>query len=608
MSWITVIWSMAAGISLTLAAVNLLVWLRDRDAVANALFSVSAVAAAVLAMQELAVMRAQTPAEFGAILRWMHVSAAMIVIAVVWFTHLYLGAGRRWLAWLITGLRLLVLIPNFVLYPNATFADIHALNRVSFLGETLSVPMGEMNPWRSLIHLSMVLLCIFVVDAALAARKLRRGRQALVLGASIPIAIVLSATLSGLMVRGILPGPFVTLVYLVLVLAMAFELSVDLIRARQVAGELRDSRERMRLAARAADLGLWEWDVVRDEIWSNDVDHTSAGVFGGKRIGLADYLELVHPDDRDRLETTIRRTMAQARELQVEYRMIDSDRGERWISAWGKVEYGEGWQPLRIRGVSVDITARKQLEAEAEQHRSQLARVQRGFVLGQLSSALAHELNQPLGAILRNAEAGEAFLRQDPPNLGEVGEILADIQKDDQRAAAVIQRMRSLLQHGELRFEAIRPLELVQQAAALLEAEMRTHHVTLGIVVQADLPEIRGDRIQLQQVLVNLLLNSFDAVKAAHQGQRQIDLHAARAGEATVSLVVEDSGTGFDPARLADLFEPLYTTKPDGIGLGLSLCKTIVAAHGGRISAANRPSGGARVEVLLPVAAGDESA
>ncbi len=308
------------------------------------------------------------------------------------------------------------------------------------------------------------------------------------------------------------------------------------------------------------------------------------------------------------LKATIRRTMAQARELQVEYRMIGADRTERWISAWGKVEYGERRQPLRVRGVSVDITARKQLEAEAQRHRSQLARVQRGFVLGQLSSALAHELNQPLGAILRNAEAGEAFLRQDPPNLGEVGEILADIQKDDQRAAAVIQRMRSLLQHGELRFEAIRPLELVQQAAALLEAEMRTHHVTLGIVVPADLPEIRGDRIQLQQVLVNLLLNSLDAVKAAHQGQRQIDLHAARAGEATVSLVVEDSGTGFDPARLADLFEPLYTTKPDGIGLGLSLCKTIVAAHGGRISAANRPSGGARVEVLLPVAAGDESA
>ena len=203
---------------------------------------------------------------------------------------------------------------------------------------------------------------------------------------------------------------------------------------------------------------------------------------------------------------------------------------------------------------------------------------------------------------------GEAFLRQDPPDLGEVREILADIQKDDQRAAAVIQRMRSLLQQGELRFEAIAPLELVQQAAALLEAEMGAQHVALGIAVPADLPDIRGDRIHLQQVLVNLLLNSLDAVKTANQGQRQIDLRAARAGEAMLSLVVEDRGTGFDPARLADLFEPLYTTKPDGIGLGLSLCKTIVDAHGGRISAVNRPRGGARVEVLLPVADGNETA
>jgi C4-dicarboxylate-specific signal transduction histidine kinase len=300
--------------------------------------------------------------------------------------------------------------------------------------------------------------------------------------------------------------------------------------------------------------------------------------------------------------------MAQAWELQVEYRMIGADSTERWIVAWGKVEYGERRQPLRIRGVSVDITARKQLETEAQRHRNQLTRVQRGFLLGQLSSAVAHELNQPLGAILRNAEAGEAFLRQDPPDLGEVRDILADIQKDDQRAAAVIQRMRSLLQQGELRFEAIAPLEVVQQAAALLEAEMRTQQVALGIAVPADLPEIRGDRIHLQQVLVNLLLNGLDAINAAKHGQRQIDVHAAQARDAMVSLVVEDSGTGLDPARLADLFEPLYTTKPDGIGLGLSLCKTIVDAHGGRISAVNRPSGGARVEVLLPVAAGNETA
>jgi hypothetical protein len=238
MSWITVTWSMAAGMSLTLAAVHLLVWLRDREAVANLLFSVSAVAAAVIAIQELALIRAQTPAEFGAILRWMQVPAATIVIALVLFIRSYLGAGRLWLAWLIIGLRVLVLMLNFFLSPNITFEEIYALNPVSFLGETLSVPVGDMNPWRLLIHLSTVLLLIYVLDAAIAARKLGKGRQALVLAASIPFAIILAATFSALMVRGILPGPFIALIYQILVLAMAFELSVDLIRSKQLSREL----------------------------------------------------------------------------------------------------------------------------------------------------------------------------------------------------------------------------------------------------------------------------------------------------------------------------------------------------------------------------------
>lgn len=186
----------------------------------------------------------------------MHVPAAMILVALVWFIRSYLGAGRLWLAWSITGLRVLVLIVNFSLPPNIIFDEIYALNSVSFLGETLSAPVGDMNPWRFLIHLSMVLLLIYVLDAAIAARKLGRGRQSLVLAASIPVAIILAATFAGLMVRGILPGPFVALVYLTLVFTMAFELSVDLIRSKQLSRELQDSEKRMRLAARAADLAL----------------------------------------------------------------------------------------------------------------------------------------------------------------------------------------------------------------------------------------------------------------------------------------------------------------------------------------------------------------
>jgi len=252
--------------------------------------------------------------------------------------------------------------------------------------------------------------------------------------------------------------------------------------------------------------------------------------------------------------------------------------------------------------VSADITARKRLEDEAQRHRNQLARAQRVLALGQLSSVVAHELNQPIGAILRNAEAGENFLRRDPPDLDEVREILADIRKDDQRAAAVIGRMRSLLQSGPLRTEAIAPRELAEQAAATLETEIRARDAALSIAAPAELPKVRGDRIHLQQVLINLLLNSVDASSNAPERQRHIALQATRSDNDKVVFSVEDNGEGFEPDRLSDLFVPYYTTKADGIGLGLSISKTIVEAHGGSIHAENTASGGARVWFSLPVA------
>jgi C4-dicarboxylate-specific signal transduction histidine kinase len=319
-------------------------------------------------------------------------------------------------------------------------------------------------------------------------------------------------------------------------------------------------------------------------------------------VGLAGYLALVHPDDRERMEAAIRRTLAEGEELQEEYRMFGPDANERWFNVQGRVEYDDRGQPLRIRGVSADITARKSLEAEALRHRNQLARAQRVLALGQLSSALAHELNQPLGAILRNAEAGENFLRQDPPDLAEVREILADIRKDDQRAAAVIERMRALLQQRPLRLESITPRELAQQAAATLETEIRARHVTLSLEAPVDLPKVRGDRIHLQQVLINLLLNSLDALSNATEHRRHIAIQAERSKDDIVVFSVEDNGDGFDPDRLSDLFVPYYTTKADGIGLGLSISKTIIEAHGGRIHAENTPSGVARVWFSLPVA------
>ena len=602
MRWMTTIWSMIAGGSLTLAGIHLIVWIRQRGDWANFFFAVGAAAATVLALQELALMHAQSAAAYGETLRWMHLSVGTLVIAIVWFIRFHIGTGRLWLAWLITGLRLMILVVNFVLHPNATFQDIHGLREVSFLGEALTAPVGEMNPWRYLIHLTTILLLAYVMDAAYAALKQGRVRSALVMGTSILIATVASAVFSALMVRGVLPGPLIAVVFLIIVLAMAFELSMDLLRSNRLARELRQSDERMRLAARAADLRFWEWDVVRDKIWVSVDGRHQSGTPAPVHEGLDPYLERVHPDDREHLRQAVIRSVQRNEEFRSEFRTKDADGSERWVLAVGQLVPDSRGGPPRLHGVSMDIGTRKQAEIELQRKRNELALAQRVAALGQLSSALTHELNQPLGAILRNAEAGELLLRQEPPDLAEVREILRDIKADDDRAAAVIDRLRSLLRHREIQFESIAPQQLIHQVVALLGVELQAHQVDLRLTTPQDLPNVRGDRIHLQQVLLNLLLNSLEALNSMPAGSRHIEIGAVRRNGGLVEVTVRDTGPGIEPDMLPVLFEPFLTSKTKGTGLGLAISRTIVEAHGGRIHAENDLGGGACVRIELPVA------
>jgi C4-dicarboxylate-specific signal transduction histidine kinase len=282
--------------------------------------------------------------------------------------------------------------------------------------------------------------------------------------------------------------------------------------------------------------------------------------------------------------------------------MTGGDGAERWINTQGQIERDAQGQALRLRGVSIDVTTRKQVEGELQKHRRELARVQRVSAMGQLSAALTHELNQPLGAILRNAEAGELFLRQDPPDLAELREIMIDIQREDRRAAEVIDRMHSLLMRGELRLEMIELQELIEQVATLLNVEIQVRNVTLRSMLPHGPLKVRGDRVHLQQVLLNLILNSLDAIDARKNGTRRIEILADRVNDGMVELAVKDSGTGIGPDQLPHLFDPLLTTKIDGTGMGLTISKTIVEAHGGRIWAENNSDGGACIRIELPVA------
>jgi len=255
-----------------------------------------------------------------------------------------------------------------------------------------------------------------------------------------------------------------------------------------------------------------------------------------------------------------------------------------------------------------DVTARRQAQLEIEEQRRQLSHLARVAVLGHLSGAFAHELNQPLSAILSNAETAREVLRRQPGNVEYLKAILRDIIADDERAAAVVQRLRALLKRGDRRLQLIEPRELVNEVLDLARTDLITRHVEATAVVSPELPPLWGDKVQLQQVLLNLILNGCEAMSTTAASARRLVLTAEPGGMGSIHLAVRDCGVGIPPALIDRLFEPFVTTKADGLGLGLSISRTIVAAHGGRLWGENNADCGATLHCQLPVAQTSRSA
>jgi signal transduction histidine kinase/ABC-type uncharacterized transport system substrate-binding protein len=225
--------------------------------------------------------------------------------------------------------------------------------------------------------------------------------------------------------------------------------------------------------------------------------------------------------------------------------------------------------------------------------RDTLAHTGRVSLLGQLSSALAHELSQPLSAILRNAEAAEIMLQQAAPDIEELRAIVDDILRDDQRAGGVINKLRSLLGKGELKLQPLDPSEVISDVLALLRSDATVRHVQLDKDIEPGIPRVLGDRIHLQQVLLNLIVNAIDALTELGGVDRTVRVSACLIEPATVEIRVCDNGPGIPEEKIARLFEPFYTTKTTGMGMGLPVSKTIIEAHKGKLTAENRPDGGA---------------
>ena len=606
MSWITILWPMGASACLTLAAIHLQIWCRRRRVWADLLFSLASTATAALAGCEFWMMRAETPAQFATAVRWLHVPAWVIVLSLVGFVRLYLRAGRRWLAWLICALRTLVLPLDFLIGQNLNYLETVRLRHVRFLGDSISFGEGISNPWMLVGQLALVLWVIFCMDAAITVWRRGDKRQALTTGTGLVFFTMAGTVQSILVLWQIVEMPIMaSFFFMGFVAAMAYDMSYEMLQAAQISEKLRESEAQMSLAVEAAGFGIWMWVIGTNRIWSSERWQRLFGFKPDEDVSYEMVIQRIRPDDREKVESEVRHALDTSGDYAGEYRVMLPDGTERWISARGRVYPDEYGNPVRMLGSAIDITGRKQAEQRIEDQRNELAHVTRVAAIGQLASSLAHELNQPLGAILRNAEAGELFLQEPSPDLDELRAILADIRKDDQRAGELIDRVRDLIKDRHPVRSSLDLNLLVGNVAALVRPDVEKRRVRLTLETDPALPPIHGDRVQLQQVLLNLLLNAMDALDGESAERRLVTVRVRLVG-ATAEVTVSDTGHGIAADKLSRVFEPFFSSKPDGLGMGLAISRNIIEAHGGRLWAENNEAGGATLTIALPADGGNK--
>jgi PAS domain S-box-containing protein len=611
MNWVTIIWAMVAAACLTLAVLHGLVWWRQREALASLLFSLTAAATAAQAGTELWAMLAQTTGEFGRALWWAHLPFWVVLVSLVGFVRLYLRAGRRWLAWTVCGLRTLALILNFVFSPNVNYREITALRHVQFLGSSVSVPVGTPNPWMMVGQLGSLLFIIFVADATLTLWRRGGRRQAVALGGVILFFVAVAAVEPVLVFWGIVQMPItISLFYMGVVAGMGFELSRDVIRAAQLARELQMSEAGLRESQRRLELAAAIVDSSDDAILSKTLEGTittwNAGAEKMYGYSAAEMIgrdvSTLAPDDLKSEVMDILRNLRLGENVDhLETLRVTKDGRTIDVSITISPIRNERGVVIGASTIARDITDRKRAENEAQQQRQELAHLSRVTMLGELSGSMAHELNQPLMAILSNAQAAQRFMAHDNIDLDEVREILADIVEQDNRAGEVIRRLRLLLKKGEVQVQPLDVNDAVREVLKLIRGDLANQGVTAHTELGPELPRVKGDRVQLQQVLLNVLMNACDAMNENAPGDRQMVVRTELSDGADVRFSVSDRGAGVDPAKLEEVFDPFFSTKTHGLGLGLSVCRSIISAHGGKLWAVNNPEGGATFCFTLPV-------
>jgi len=414
------------------------------------------------------------------------------------------------------------------------------------------------------------------------------------MGLGLLATIMVAASFSVLMTHGSLPAPMtISMAFMILMTMMGFELSSDLVRAQRLARELTQNQERMWLAAQSARLVVWEWDFARDRVWVAEQGRSLLGLDPSDELDFDRFLELVHAEDRERLRHALGQVLTGEGVLDVEYRMTGTGGHPRWYASHGRVVRDSAGESRFLRGVTIDITFKKQSEDERSHLLAKMAHVDRVMHLNELSTSLAHEINQPLGAIINNASAASALFAKQGAGQEEVSEILEDITQDAHRAARVIRNLRAIARREEMRFEALDINEIIREVADLLKSNVASADASLRLELDAPLPLLRGNRVSLQQVLINLMGNALDAMEGCPV--RMVGVKSYLETSDTVAVCVTDTGRGIPLEYQEHVFESHFTTKPDGLGMGLRICRVLIDEQGGRIWVAASSDAGSTI-------------
>ena len=372
--------------------------------------------------------------------------------------------------------------------------------------------------------------------------------------------------------------------------------------------ELRRSEALLAEAQRLSKTGSFAWNVATTEIlWSEEMfrifghdQRTKPTMSGPLQPTLERVFQAVHPEDAAIVSQTLRRAAQTGEDFEYECRLLMPDASVRYIRVVAHA-VGDGSKGIEYLGAVMNVTERKQAEEAFGKAQAELAHVTRVMTMGELTASIAHEVNQPLASIVANAEACGNWLAAATPNVEEARGCVSLVARDANRAGDIVKRIRTLVQKSERQVAPLDINDAIREVVALAEGEARRYGVTLRTELADDLAHVVGDRVQLQQVTLNLVMNGVEAMAPVADRPRQLVVRSRRDESDHVRVVVQDAGVGIERENLDKVFDTFYTTKRQGMGMGLAISRSIVEAHGGRLWAVSNDGPGMTFQFALPV-------